>query len=63
MQQQLRDGVNEVFFVVKVNGVAVSAKISDRAVAESVRLQLPAEQQSMAVVETVTQSGQSLLLG
>ena len=62
-QQQLRNGADEVFYVVKVNGVPVSGKIADRAVAETVKIQLPAEQQSMAIVETVTQSGQTVLLG
>jgi len=61
--QNLMDSENQVLFVVKVNGVAVSSPVAVRSVAETIKLQLPPEQQSLAVVETVTQSGQNLLLG
>lgn len=63
MNTLLAGDMNQIFYVVKVNGVAVTAKTSDRHVAESQKAQLPPESQAVAIVEAVTESGNQMLLG
>ena len=62
MNQMLQE-VDEVKFVVKVNGVVVSVPFTSRMIAEQHISSLPVEQQPLAEVVTVTASGQQVLLG
>ena len=50
-------------FVVKVNGVAVSAPQPTRQLAEAVILSLPTDTRSIAEIVVVTSDGKELLLG
>lgn len=63
MNTLLAGDMNQIFYVVKVNGVAVTAKTADRHVAEAQRAQLPPESQSVAIVEAITENGSQMLLG
>jgi len=55
--------VDEIKYVVRVNGVTVSIPFSSRMLAEQHVGNLPTEQQSLAEVVPVTPAGQELLLG
>lgn len=58
----LNDGT-VMYYVLKVNGKTVSPPVADRYALEQYRVALPADQQVLAEVVTVTQQGQELLLG
>jgi len=55
--------VDEVKYVVKVNGVAVSIPFTSHFLAEQHISTLPMDQQPLAEVVPVTADGQQLLLG
>jgi hypothetical protein len=63
MNNMITDSVDQIYYVLTVNGTPVSAKFTNAMLAEAQRNNLPAEQQNMAVVETVTDEGKQLLLG
>ena len=62
MNQMLHE-VDEVKYVVKVNGQTVSIPFSSIMLAEQHISSLPVDQQPIAEVIPVTNSGQQLLLG
>lgn len=62
MSQMLHE-VDEVKYVVKVNGVTVSVPFTSRMIAEQHIANLPADQQPIAEVVPVTENGQQVLLG
>lgn len=55
--------VSTMKFVVKVNGVIVSPTLPTRRLAESMILTLPADQQAIAEILTISDQGKELLLG
>jgi len=63
MDNMITDDVDTVFYVVKVNGVAVSAPFNERMLAEMAKSNLPEEQMMLAEVVPVTADGNQLLLG
>ena len=63
MSTLLANDENQVFYVIKVNGVVVSAQFTDRAVAESQRATMPPEAQASSIVEAVTHDGKQVLFG
>ena len=64
MQQTiLASDQNQVFYVLKVNGVEVTARFNNPTIAESQRAMLPTAQQNVAIMETITANGNQMLLG
>lgn len=63
MEQILNAGADQVQYVIKVNGVAISSPFGDRTVAEMARNNLPEEQKVLAEVVAVTTDGQQVLFG
>jgi len=63
MDNMITDGMDTVFFVVKVNGVEKSTRFTDRMMAEMAIKDLPTDQQMLAEVQTITNDGKQLLLG
>lgn len=59
----LANDQNQVMYVIKVNGVVVSAKFTDRMMAEAQKMQLPAESQAVAHIVPITEGGQQVLMG
>lgn len=62
MQQMLHE-VDEVKYVVRVNGVNVSIPFTSRMLAEQHIGNLPVDQQALAEVVPITTNGQQVLLG
>jgi len=52
-----------VYYVVRVNGANVSTPVTNKAVAEMTKSQLPPETQALAEVVTVTGEGKEVLFG
>ena len=63
MNSLITDDMDVVYYIVKVNGVAVSDKFSERMMAEMAKNNLPNEQRMIAEVVPVTNDGKQLLLG
>jgi len=63
MEQILNDEVSTVEYILKVNGVPVSGKFTDRTACEMAKLSLPEEQRMLAEVVTVTTDGKQVLFG
>lgn len=63
MNNQILNNGEVVYYAVKVNGIFVTSKFSERMLAEQAKLRLPDNEQTIAEVVTVTSSGQELLLG
>lgn len=63
MNNIITDDMDVVYFVVQVNGVAVSTKFSERMMAEMARNGLPEEQRMLAEIVPVTTDGKQVLLG
>jgi len=63
MNNMITDDINAVKYVVRVNGVDISAKFNDRTMAEMALNSLPDEQRFLAEVMSVTADGKQLLLG
>jgi hypothetical protein len=64
MEQVLtNDDPNVVQYVIKVNGVPVSAPFGDKMLAEMAKNNLPEEQRMIAEVVPITTDGKQILLG
>ncbi len=63
MNNMITDSGDVVYYVVKVNGVEVSKRFSERMMAEMAMNNLPAEQNLTAQVVPITTNGSHLLLG
>lgn len=61
MDNMILDSMNEVYYVIKVNGVEISTKFTDKLVAEMARNNLPEEQRLLAEVISVTTDGKQVL--
>jgi len=63
MDNMITDDMDVVYYVVKVNGVAVSTRFTERMMAEMAKNNLPEEQKMLAEVVPVTTDGKQVLLG
>jgi len=63
MDNMITDDLDVVYYVVRVNGVAVSTPFNERMMAEMAKNNLPEEQKMIAEVVPVTADGKQLLLG
>lgn len=64
MEEMLtNDDPTVVQYVIKVNGIPVSAPFGDKMLAEMARNNLPEEQRMIAEVVPVTSDGKQILLG
>jgi len=63
MDQMLNDGMDNVQYVIKVNGVVISAPFGDKGGAETARNNLPEEQRMLSEVVAVTNDGKQVLFG
>ena len=63
MDQLLNDEVNTVEYVLKINGVEVSGKFTDKTACEMAKNNLPEEQRMIAEVVTITTDGKRVLFG
>jgi len=63
MNNIITDDMDVVYYVIKVNGVAVSTTFAEKLVAEMAKNNLPEEQRLLAEVVPVTSDGKQVLLG
>jgi len=63
MNNLITDDMDVVYYVIKVNGVQVSTKFTERMMAEMAKNNLPDEQKMIAEVVPVTAEGNQVLLG
>lgn len=63
MNNMITDDLDVVYYVVKVNGTAVSTPFNERMMADMAKNDLPEEQKMIAEVVPVTADGKQLLLG
>jgi len=63
MDNLIVDSTNNMFYVIKINGVEVSARFPTTITAEMAMMSLTEAEQKVAVIVPIVESGDQLLLG
>ena len=63
MEDMLMNDANTIQYIIKINGVPVSAPFGDKMLAEQAKNNLPEEQRILAEVVPITNDGKQVLLG
>jgi len=63
MDNLITDSTNKVFYVIKINGMEVSARFPTTISAEMAMMSLTEAEQKVAIIVPIVESGDQLLLG